>query len=214
MCSSTRALHSYRNLFRYEETLVSEVDLNVKIPIILMLGSTVQEINKNIYLKLGFKTEELNIIKKFDSFFYEEKNNKILVDFLKNDNKISLRVIDYFLTNYCLNNKVIIEGTNVYHSYKTQLNNFHKKFFDPCSRGDRIPFFYNKEKCVLTTICQLNFFKWFIEKNIYKYVLKNYQNIKKSMKTNKKTVSNKTDLTFNDDVVYCYSSKPITVSFD
>jgi len=182
-----------------------------------MLGQTVQEINKNIFIKMELKTSELNVINKFSDFFYKKENYQILIDFLNNKHKISLRVIDYFLTNYCLYNKVIIDEINIYHSYKTQLNNYHKKFFDPCSRGDRIPFFYNSDNCVLTTICQLNFFKWFIEKKIYTYVLDKYIVIKKNMKKihNKKQGSfSNDDITFNNDIVYCYSSKPITVSFN
>lgn len=182
-----------------------------------MLGTNVQEINKNIFLKLGLNNQEMNVIKNFDKFFYIENNNKVLVDFLKNENKISLRVIDYFLTNYCQSKKIVINKLNVYHSYKSQLNNYHKKYFDPCSRGDRIPFFYNKENCVLTTICQLNFFKWFIENKIHQYVLNNYQIIKKNMKNNKNKSKklNQESLNYdNNEVVYCYSNKPITVSFD
>ena len=46
---------------------------------------------------------------------------------------------------------------------KNQLKAYSKKYFDPFGRGDRIPFFSNNT-CIITTIGQLNFYKWFIEK--------------------------------------------------
>ena len=48
-----------------------------------------------------------------------------------------------------------------------------KKYFDPFSRGERIPWFGN-DYCVITTIAQLNFFKWFISLGIQEYIEKNY----------------------------------------
>jgi hypothetical protein len=183
-----------------------------------MLGESVQEVNKALFVRIGLNSQEMVVIKNFENFFYQSKNYEILLNFLQNQNKISLRVIDYFLTNYCQSNKVILQNLNVYQSYKTQLKNFHKKYFDPCSRGLRVPFFYDKEKCILTTICQLNFFKWFIENKIHLYVLENYNVIKKHMKTNKVNSSNYSSSNYqdnsNDNVVYCSSKNSLLVSFD
>ena len=50
------------------------------------------------------------------------------------------------------------------------MKNYQKTYFDPFSRGDRIPFFMNNT-CIITTIGQLNFFRWFISKNVYNYLL-------------------------------------------
>lgn len=179
-----------------------------------MLGESVQEVNKALFVRLGLNSQEMIVIKNFESFFYQSNNYEILLNFLQNQNKISLRVIDYFLTNYCQNNKVMLDKFNVYQSYKIQLKNFHKKYFDPCSRGLRVPFFYQKDKCILTTICQLNFFKWFIENKIDKYVLENYEMIKKHMKNNKVTFNNSYSSNDNDNVVYCSSKNSLMVSFD
>ena len=75
---------------------------------------------------------------------------------------------------------------NIHSSYKSQLKAWNKKYFDPFSRGDRIVFFLN-ESCIITTIGQLNFFKWFISNKIYKYVKEHYDDIEKNMNSNKQS---------------------------
>ena len=105
--------------------------------------------------------------------------------------KLSIRLIDYFITKYSKINKITYSINNslfnIFISYKQQLKIYQKKYFDPFSRGNRIPFFlYNNS--FITTIGQLNFFKWFIEKNIYYYILDNYINIENSMNINNKEI--------------------------
>ena len=106
-------------------------------------------------------------------------------------------MIDHFVTKYSKTNKInfklkendIEQVFNVHTSYKQQLKAFQKKHFDPFSRGDRIPYFMN-ESCVITTIGQLNFFRWFISKKVYEYVLTNHDLIEGDM--NKKNKNEKT----------------------
>lgn len=55
--------------------------------------------------------------------------------------------------------------------------------FDPFCRKKRIPFYYGDNKCIITTIGQLNFFRWAIENNILHYVIDNIENITNDMNT-------------------------------
>ena len=55
-------------------------------------------------------------------------------------------------------------------NYKSQLKAFSKKQFDPFCRRKRIKFDYEKSKNIITTIGQLNFFKWIIENKILDYI--------------------------------------------
>ena len=102
---------------------------------------------------------------------------------------MSIRLIDYFVTKYSKINKIIYkfndETVNVYASYKQQLKAFQKKHFDPFARGIRIPYFI-KDSCIITTIGQLNFFNWFITKDILLYVFKNKDDIEIDMNKEKK----------------------------
>ena len=180
-----------------------------------MLGENPLDINKNIVLRFKLDAQQSKIWLSLQQFFFVRDNwNKLLL-FLKNDSKFSLRVIDYFLTNYSSNNNIVYKKINIFNSYKQQLKKFHKKFFDPCSRGLRIPFFISNEECILTTICQLNFFKWFIQTNIYEYLISNYSEIKKSMKNKSTNNNNNNNLNYsNDKVIYCSTGKNLQAIFD
>ena len=113
----------------------------------------------------------------------------------KNDKKISLRLIDWFVTNYCKKKKISLqvkngnklEYINIYDSYKSNLKAFSKQVFDPFRRKNQIIMNYVKNSnnsynitfskninktnnYINTTIGQLNFFKWIIQNNIYHYI--------------------------------------------
>ena len=149
--------------------------------------------NKNIFENIHITSQEYIILKSIENF-YENTNNinkflKVLNGQLEDKNNtntftLSIRLIDYFITKYSKNNKIcykinnnnIIQNINVYISYKQQLKIYQKKNFDPFSRGYRIPYFLN-ETCIITTISQLNFFKWFFSNGIYEYILEFHNNI-------------------------------------
>lgn len=118
-----------------------------------------------------------------------------------NQKKISLRLIDWFVTNYCKKNNVYLpknRSINIYDSYKSNLKSFHKEKFDPFRRHNSIILAYKKtpprtpikfvnntnDKKYLyeeTTIGQLNFFRWIIENDLYAYIVKNRDKIEKDM---------------------------------
>jgi hypothetical protein len=124
--------------------------------------------------------------------FYLTDNNihKVLPIITSNSN-ISIRVLDWFVTNYSKKFNIIYKSENndtnsekyfnVYLQYKCQLKSYKKKFFDPFCRKQRIAFYYDINKCAVTTIGQLNFFRWAISSGILKYVKKNLQLITKDM---------------------------------
>lgn len=145
-------------------------------------------LNQDIFKSINITSQEHMIIKSFSNFYDNLIIVKLFIPILNSNSKISIRLIDYFVTKYSKYNKInykIIENNtevqfNVYTSYKQQLKAFQKKHFDPFSRGDRIPYFLG-DTCIITTIGQLNFFKWFISKKIYDYVIKNHIIIENDM---------------------------------
>ena len=125
----------------------------------------------------------LNIL---NNFF--KNNDNYLQDYLNiyyGRTNISLRIIDWFVTNYSKKNQIFynLNGNNfiVYLDYKSQLKAFTKKQFDPFCRRERINFYYSKNKFIKTTIGQLNFFKWAFENNIIDYIRDNYKQIENDM---------------------------------
>ena len=115
---------------------------------------------------------------------------------------ISLRLIDWFVTNYCKKYNVMynvmdfrppVHGMTemqrksfdnfiiVHTNYKGQLKAYSKRNFDPFCRRNRIRFYYEDNKYFITTVGQLNFFKWALESNIVDYVQKHIKEIEDDM---------------------------------
>ena len=138
--------------------------------------------------------------------YYTDENeinmNNLLNILENNNNKVSLRIIDWFVTNYSKkhgvfymiytdnnNNRTFNEikdpktkkQFNTYNSYKAQLKSYSKKKFDPFCRRDRINFEYSKNKFIETTVGQLNFFKWALENLIIDYIQNHYEDIENDM---------------------------------
>ena len=134
--------------------------------------------NLEVLKIIQLSSQELIKLKGNDEFFDNIDNATKIIEIISGDSQISIRLIDHFITKYSKYNKCSYKLTennkdlifNIYIDYKNQLKHYQKIHFDPFSRGDRIPFFM-KDTCIITTIGQLNFFKWFISKKIYDYLL-------------------------------------------
>ena len=176
ICSSTQA---NRNASENTQNIRSSTQPIVEI----------NENNKKIFSLIQITSQENILLKYIESFYLNIKDTKHFFEILQSESKVSIRLIDYFVTKYSKKNKVVyyINDSlfNIYQSYKQQLKAFQKKYFDPFARGNRIPYFIGTF-CIITTIGQLNFFKWFISKNILDYVLNNKSAIEIEMNKSKK----------------------------
>jgi hypothetical protein len=122
-------------------------------------------------------------------FYLDEKNINILIPIVNGVSKISLRVLDWFVTNFCKKHNTVIhyqrEGKAqkliVHLDYKNQLKAYSKKQFDPFCRRERINFIYGKGNELLTTVGQLNFFRWTIEHHVLDYINDNLEIIEADM---------------------------------
>jgi hypothetical protein len=146
--------------------------------------------------------ESLLKVKLID-FYSDSSNLKILLPIILQQTRLSLRSLDWFVTNYSkkYNTNFIItkNGEQLtyfpFKSYKSQLKAYSKKFCDPFCRRERVIFDY---KCmdiiefnsnlkmshcdyIITTIGQLNFFKFAIQDNIIKYAIENIEEIEDDM---------------------------------
>jgi len=118
-------------------------------------------------------------------FYTMPGNLEKLLSVLHGGSTISLRLVDYFVTNYAKKMNTSFTANNrhflVYFNYKRELNAYSKRLFDPFCRRERIQFEARGQTPFVTTVGQLNFFRWFIEKDIYDYVLANHEQIEKDM---------------------------------
>ena len=115
--------------------------------------------------------------------FYNDKNTERVRDILTGNSNLSLRLIDWFVTNYAKKfnisymtkaNKHVI----VYLSYKSHLKAYSKKMFDPFCRWKRIKF-HDMD----TTVGQLNFFEWALTDEVLDYLEKHREIVHADMET-------------------------------
>ena len=114
------------------------------------------------------------LIMSLQRFYSSRPDIQALIPILKGEGDISLRLIDWFVTNYAKKHHVsYVLGTQefvVYLNYKSQLKAFSKKLFDPFCRRERILFQIGDAEPFETTVGQLNFFRWAFEKDILSYI--------------------------------------------
>ena len=162
----------------------TETDSDVKIR--EEVNNILHTSNNNTF-KIEGKSELL--LMSLKQFFTEEKFVKVL-PIITGTSKLSLRVIDWFVTNYSKKYQIIYKikendeeyYINIYTHYRSQLNAYGKKYIDPFCRGkERILFKVSESQCVMTNISQLNFFKWSLQYNVLDYINNNYSDIVKDM---------------------------------
>lgn len=135
------------------------------------------------------------------NFFTNRDNLDRVIPIITGKSKISLRILDWFVTNYSkknnihyqiiLNNK--IKNFIVYLDYKSQLKAYSKRQFDPFCRRERISFIDHDNNELITTVGQLNFFRWGIENNILEYIKTNYDIIENDMNNSLRNLYKKKD---------------------
>jgi len=153
------------------------------------------------------------LLESLHNFYVKPYNRDKLLHLLNDHDSISLRSIDWFITNYSKKNNTyyIVYGDkdglpsfsdidnkyrnnmNVFHSYKSQLKAYSKKKFDPFCRRDRILFKIDDKYSVETTLGQLNFFKWAISNMIVDYIELNKDEIEHDMNSSLKLMKINSD---------------------
>lgn len=139
------------------------------------------------------------LLTKLREFYSREDNIDKMLGIINGESTISLRIVDWFVTNYAKKNYTYydieknnrIERFKIYNDYKLKLKAYSKKRFDPFCRWERISFPYKNDTYIQTTIGQLNFFKWILENNIINYIEQNYATIDKDMNYRNSSAKNK-----------------------
>lgn len=129
------------------------------------------------------------LMSSLSKFYLDETNINILIPIVNGLSKISLRVLDWFVTNFCKKHNTVIHYQRdgkpqkliVHLDYKNQLKAYSKKQFDPFCRRERINFIYGKGNELLTTVGQLNFFRWAIEHHVLDYINDNLEIVEVDM---------------------------------
>ena len=141
----------------------------------------------------NYSTQNDLLLNNLLQFYQTDNNMDKMLGIINGESRISLRIIDWFATNYAKKFYTVyqMEGTTnrfkVYNDYKLKLKAYSKKRFDPFCRWDRITIPYKDDAHIQTTIGQLNFFKWAIDNNVINYIEQNYLSIEKDMNNRNST---------------------------
>jgi hypothetical protein len=133
-------------------------------------------------------------------FYKETERLQQMMSIINGESRISLRIIDWFITNYSKLYYTIYELPSntgngemmrfkVHDQYKLKLKSFSKKRFDIFCRHQRTPILFDKEKSLFleSTIAQLNCFKWVIENKVLEYIDAHYDAILQDMNSRNST---------------------------
>jgi hypothetical protein len=155
---------------------------------------------------VNYTTQNELLLNNLLEFYKDETNLTKMLKIITGESKISLRIVDWFATNYAKKNYTLYTMTNkngefirfkVYSDYKLKLKAYSKKRFDPFCRWDRISIPYKDGTFIETTIGQLNFFKWALENGVVNFIEENYDMIEKDMNNRNSTSKRKEGLIDN-----------------
>lgn len=125
------------------------------------------------------------IVSWLQEFYSRPGNLERVLPVLRSESAVSLRLVDWFVTNYAKKHNVsyLLGQRNflVYFHYKRELKAYSKRVFDPFCRRERILFQARGHEPFVTTIGQLNFFRWALEKGIMEYVEANRATVEADM---------------------------------
>jgi hypothetical protein len=138
--------------------------------------------------QMEIQSQEQWVLYRLEKFYGNAANVQKVKDILNGTSNLSLRLIDWFVTNYAkkYNTAFVTKSGKhviVYLSYKSHLKAYSKKMFDPFCRSKRIKFMDFD-----TTVGQLNFFEWAITDDILDYLETHHDQVHSDMETRLKEV--------------------------
>jgi len=144
----------------------------------------------------SYITQNSLLIENLLKFYNENNNMEKMLTIINGGSNISLRIVDWFATNYAKKYYTVYSLKNnqrfkVYMDYKLKLRAYSKKRFDPFCRWERINVPYKDGISIQTTIGQLNFFKWALDNDVINYIENNYSLIEKDMNSRNSTSKRK-----------------------
>ena len=117
------------------------------------------------------------LLESINDFYLVENNRKQLVDILEKNGTVSLRNLEWFITNYSKKKYLTYKTEDgksftVHCAYKSSLDGYSKKLFDPFCRTEKFEYEIPNTNGIKiqTTVAQLNFIKWCIQHDIIDYI--------------------------------------------
>jgi hypothetical protein len=203
-----KAIQTTKQSLKKKEGLYSVIPQDV-------LENKTTEIGRFWAYETPLKTESKKLLSELISFYTPEKMEKLIVpraiksqgltknyvltDVIKQEiNGISLRAIEWLVTNYSKGTKIVLyneeqkKRIDVHDAYEIQSNFYKRNLFDPFCRHGRIFFQWKlrstktnemEDVTLLSTVGQLNFMKWADEYGILVYAKSHQEEIENTMES-------------------------------
>jgi hypothetical protein len=132
-------------------------------------------------LDMDIQSKDQLVLHRLAGFYSNTEHLTRVKSIISGESKISLRLIDWLVTNYAKKHNISYVTKNgrhviVYLAYKAHLKAYSKKMFDPFCRWKRIQFMEMN-----TTVGQLSFFEWAIQDEVLDYLDTHFDDIQKDM---------------------------------
>ena len=161
--------------------------------------SVKQHINKKDLYMISFKdisiisyniTEKEKIVSKELARFYDKAKIEKIKPIINQEHDLSLRLIDWTLTNYSKKNCIKYKLSNgriidVFESYKNYMTSYKRNIlFDLFRRGkcSKVIYGNGKDDFIISGIKQLNSFRCVLEIELIEYIIKNKEKIETDMR--------------------------------
>ena len=119
------------------------------------------------------------LLDSINQFYEDPKNSKYLVDILDKKSSVSLRNLEWFITNYSKKRALSYKTSDgktfaVHCAYKSSLVVYSIKLFDPFCMNDKFVYTVpTTDVEIVTTVAQLNFIRWCIRNGVIDYIVTN-----------------------------------------
>lgn len=168
---------------------------------------------------MDIQSKEQWVLYKLEAFYRSSNNLNRIRDILDGTSRMSLRLIDWLVTNYAKKHNISFltkDGRHVivYLAYKNHLKAYSKKMFDPFCRWKRIQFMG-----LNTTVGQLNFFEWAIQDEVLDYLDQHFEDVQRDMDECSTTIQQtegrkkRHELSRSATKSVCHHAVPVSVSF-
>jgi hypothetical protein len=138
------------------------------------------------FVCVGLTQRQRSIMERIHEFFTDHIIQDLLVPLIQQTNGISLRALDWLVTNYSKKHNIVCRGAhlnlfNIYHGYKVALSHFRRRNFDPFRRRNRIRVVIDGADVCETTVGQCNFLYWAYVNGVLDYATQHSKDIETDM---------------------------------
>ena len=135
---------------------------------------------------ININQRQISIMQRIVGFYTDAIITDILVPLVNQECGISLRALDWLVTNYSKKHNIVCKARNnnlfnIYHGYKVALSHFRRRNFDPFRRRSRIEVHMNDGIVCESTVGQCNFLHWAYSNGVLTYAIENAKAIETDM---------------------------------